>query len=261
MTAPAPTLRRHPRFPSAFLDHPRDVVVYLPPRYNTLKAACPVLYLHDGQNLFEPDRAHVPGQHWRVGETLNQLIAAGTVPPAIVVGIDNTGTSRIREYTPSADTRLGGGRAGDYGRFLIEELKPFVDRTYRTRPDAANTALGGSSLGGLVTLHVGLTRPGVFGALVAMSPSVWWDRRVILSTVRKTRPRPKVRVWVDMGTAEGRRALDDARLLKAALVGAGWAVDRDLHYAEYEGGTHSEAAWAARFPAVLEWLYGNTRIV
>ena len=123
---------------------------------------------------------------------------------------------------------------------------------------ASGTALGGSSLGGLVTLHVGLTRPGVFGTLVAMSPSVWWDRRVILSTVRKTRPRPRVRVWVDMGTAEGRRALDDARLLKAALVGAGWTPGRDLRYAEYEGATHSEAAWAARFPAVVEWLYGET---
>jgi predicted alpha/beta superfamily hydrolase len=255
VTAPAPTLRRHPRFPSAFLARPRDVVVYLPPGYETLAAPCPVLYLHDGQNLFEPARAHVPGQHWRVGETVDALVADASIPPVIVVGIDNTGPSRIQEYTPTADAKLGGGLAGDYGRFLAEELKPFVDRTYRTRPGPADTALGGSSLGGLVTLHVGFTRPQVFGALVAMSPSVWWDRRVILSTVRRTRPRPPWRIWVDMGTAEGRRALDDARLLKAALVGAGWRPGRDLHYAEYEGATHSESAWAERLGAVLTWLY------
>ena len=86
----------------------------------------------------------------------------------------------------------------------MEELKPFIDRTYRTRTDPASTGLGGSSLGGLVTLHLGLQRPDVFGALAVMSPSVWWDRRVILSSVRAARPKPDLRVWVDMGTAEGR---------------------------------------------------------
>jgi predicted alpha/beta superfamily hydrolase len=256
MTAPAPTFRRHLRFASAFLAHQRDVTVYLPPGYDDTADPLPVLYLHDGQNLFEPHRAHVSGQHWRVGETLDALVNAGTLPPLIVVGIDNTGTSRIHEYTPTKDARLGGGLAGHYGRFIVEELKPFVDRTYRTRADAAGTALGGSSLGGLVTLFIGLTHPDVFGGLVAMSPSVWWDRRVILSTIRRTRPRPALRVWVDMGTAEGRRAMDDARMLKAAFVGAGWHAGRDLYYAEYEGATHSEAAWAERFGAAVTWLFG-----
>jgi predicted alpha/beta superfamily hydrolase len=257
MTAPAPTLRRHPRFASAFLALERDVTVYLPPGYDQTDDPLPVLYLHDGQNLFEPERAHVAGQHWRVGETLDALIREGVVPPLIVVGIDNTGTSRIQEYTPTSDTRLGGGLAARYGRFVVEELKPFVDRTYRTRTDARGTALGGSSLGALVSLHIGFTHPAVFGGIVAMSPSVWWDRRIILSTIRRTRPRPPLRIWADMGTAEGRRALDDARMLKAALVGAGWTAGRDLHYAEYEGATHSEAAWAERFGAVVRWLFGR----
>jgi predicted alpha/beta superfamily hydrolase len=257
MTAPAPTLRRHPRFASAFLSRERDVTVYLPPGYDEAAEPLPVLYMHDGQNLFEPERAHVPGQHWRVGETLDAMVSEGRVPPLIVVGIDNTGMSRLQEYTPTTDARLGGGLAGRYGRFIVEELKPFIDRSYRTRADPAGTALGGSSLGGLVTLHIGFTSPGVFGALVAMSPSVWWDRRMILSTIRRTRPRPPVRIWADMGTAEGRRALDDARMLKAALVGAGWTPGVDLHYAEYEGGSHSETAWAARFGAVALWLFGR----
>jgi predicted alpha/beta superfamily hydrolase len=257
MTAPAPTLRRHPRFPSSILALERDVVVYLPPGYDADDKPCPVLYMHDGQNLFDPETAHVRGQHWRMGETADALIAAGTVPPLIVVGVANTGAARIHEYTPTRDARLGGGLAHDYGRFLVEELKPFIDTNYRTRTEPECTGLGGSSLGGLVTLHIGLSRPDVFGALAVMSPSVWWDRRVILRTVRAARPKPALRLWVDMGTAEGRRALDDARLLKAALVGSGWVLGRDLHYAEYEGGTHSEQAWAARSGAVLTWLFGQ----
>lgn len=251
-------LRHHPQVSSRNLDRARDIVVYLPPGYDAAaETRYPVLYLHDGQNLFEPHTAHVHGQHWRIGETADALILAGALTPLIVVGVANTGTSRILEYTPTTDARLGGGLADAYGRFLIDELKPFVDATYRTRTDAASTGLGGSSLGALVSLHLGLAHADVFGALAVMSPSVWWDRRVILTTVRRTRPRPPLRLWVDMGTAEGRRALDDARLLKAALVGAGWTPGGDLHYAEYEGGTHSEAAWAARAGTMLQWLFGT----
>lgn len=255
MTAPAPTLRRHPRFASSILTPDRDLVVYLPPGYEDGAQPLPVLYMQDGQNLFDPETAHIKGQHWRLGETADTLIGAGLLAPLIIVGVGNTGHSRIHEYTPTSDARLGGGQADDYGRFLIEELKPFIDRTYRTCSGPDATGLGGSSLGALVSLHIGLARPDVFGRLAVMSPSVWWDGRVILKTVRAARPKPSLRIWVDMGTAEGRRGLDDARLLKAALVGAGWKPNQDLHYAEYPGATHSEAAWADRAGTMLEWLF------
>jgi predicted alpha/beta superfamily hydrolase len=215
----------------------------------------PVLYMHDGQNLFEPETAFQKGEHWRLGETAAELIAAGRIEPLIIVGISNTGDSRVHEYTPTRDPRLGGGRAGDYGRMIVEELKPLIDRTYRTRSDAASTGLGGSSLGGLVTLHLGFAHPRVFGRLAVLSPSVWWDRRVILKTVRQARSKPPSRIWLDMGTAEGRKGLDDARLLKAALVGLGFTPGVDLQYAEYEGATHSEQAWAERVAPMLEWLF------
>jgi predicted alpha/beta superfamily hydrolase len=135
-----------------------------------------------------------------------------------------------------------------------------IDRTYRTRPEPASTGLGGSSLGGLVTLHLGFKYPKVFGRLAVLSPSVWWDRRAILKTVRKTRSKPTSRIWVDMGTAEGRRGLADARLLKAALVGLGFAEGVDLHYAEFEGATHSETAWAERVGPMLEWLFPPAKL-
>ena len=250
---PPSDLRRHDRFQSAFLDA-RDVVVWLPTGYEA-GGRYPVLYMHDGQNLFDPDTAFLKGQTWRLGETAADLTDANRIEPLIIVGINNSGPRRVQEYTPTRDVRLGGGRAADYGRMIVEELKPFIDETYRTRGDAGSTAIGGSSLGGLVTLYLGLTYPRVFSKLAVLSPSVWWDRRAILKMVRQLRSKPPLRIWVDMGTAEGRRGLDDARLLKAALVGAGWEIGRDLYYGEYEGATHSEDAWAARVGPVLEWLF------
>ncbi len=259
MSAPAPALRRHEQFQSSHLPDARDIVVYLPPGYEETDARYPVLYMHDGQNLFDPETAFQEGAHWRLGETADALIQAGALSPLLIVGIANTGERRLEEYTPTRDKKLGGGLADQYGRLLVEELKPFIDETYRTRRDPASTALGGSSLGGLVTLYLGLAYPDVFGSLAVMSPSVWWDRRVILKTVRGARPKPPLRLWVDMGTAEGRRGLDDVRMLKAALVGAGWVAGKDLHYAEYEGGRHSEEAWADRAGEMLTWLFPGER--
>ena len=211
--------------------------------------------MHDGQNLFDPDTAFQKGQHWRMGETATASIESSLVEPLIIVGIENAGEKRIEEYTPTEDPKLGGGLATEYGRMIVEDLKPFIDRTYRTRPDVLHTGMGGSSLGGLVTLHLGFAYPSVFSRLAVISPSVWWGRRAILRTVRSTRPKPPLKLWVDIGRQEGRRALDDARLLKAALVGAGWVIGEDLHYGEHEEADHSEAAWAERVGPMLEFLF------
>ena len=248
-------LRRHKQFHSEFLDHDRDVLVWLPPGYERSADRYPVLYMHDGQNLFEPDTAFQKGEHWRLGETSTELIEAGDIEPLIIVGIYNTGDNRKEEYTPTRDPKLGGGGADDYGRMIVEELKPLIDHTYRTRTGREDTGLGGSSLGGLVTLYLGFTHPAVFGRLAALSPSVWWNYRSILKTIRQSRSKPRSRIWIDMGTAESKRGIDDARLLKAALVGLGFVDDVDLHYAEYEGAAHSEAAWAERAGQMLKWLY------
>lgn len=255
-------LRKHERFASQHLEHDRDVVVYLPPGYEDSAAArYPVLYLHDGQNLFDPATAFA-GQHWRAGETATALIESGRIPPVILVGIYNTGEHRIDEYTPTHDRRRGGGDAALYGRFIVEELKPAIDAGYRTLADRENTGIGGSSLGGLVSLFLAVKHADIFGAAAVMSPSVWWDRRSILRDVRRAASlteRPKL--WVDMGTAESRgagsarRVLEDTRLLKAGLLKSGWVEGEDLHYEEVAGATHSEHAWADRFARVLTWLY------
>ena len=249
-------LVRHPAFHSQFLPDDRNVTVYLPPGYEeTADRRYPVLYLHDGQNLFDPSAAFKKGEHWRVGETATALIDAGRLPPLVIVGIDNTGTARLHEYTPTYDRRRGGGGADDYGRLIVTELKPFIDSRYRTLQDASATGLGGSSLGGLVSLYLGLKYPDVFGRLAVMSPSVWWDRRAILRYVREAKPKPPSRIWVDIGTREGRYHVDNAQLLKVGLAKSGWIEGDDLHYEEVPGGTHSEGAWAARFDRVLEFLF------
>lgn len=248
-------IRTHEGFHSQFLEHDRTVIVYLPPGYDASGATrYPVLYLHDGQNVF--DRATSVGEEWRVDETAQELIESGKIQPLIVVGIWNTGVHRIDEYAPTPrEDKGGGGHADDYGKMLVQELKPFIDRTYRTLPGAGNTAMGGSSLGGLLTMHLGLRFPTVFSRIAVLSPSVWWDDRVILREVEAIPAKLPLKIWLDAGDREGEDVIADARALKDALVAKGWTEGQDLAYLEAEGGEHNEASWAARVGAVLMYLF------
>jgi predicted alpha/beta superfamily hydrolase len=247
-------IRTHENFHSRYLEYDRTVLVYLPPDYDPATVdRYPVLYLHDGQNVF--DEATSFGDEWRVDETAQELIIAGRIDPIIVVGVYNTGDHRLDEYTPTAAADGGGGHADDYGRMLVEELKPFIDETYKTFPGAANTAMGGSSLGGLLTMHLGLRYPTAFGKLAVLSPSIWWDDRVILREVAALPGKQPQRIWLDAGVREGEKVIADAQLLRDALVAKGWTLGEDLVYFEAEDGEHNERSWAARVGAVLEFLF------
>jgi predicted alpha/beta superfamily hydrolase len=250
-------IRLHRAFHSEFLAKDRDVIVYLPPGYEAdRRRRFPVLYLHDGQNLFDGATAYIPGREWGADETAQALIRAGEVEPLIIVGVYNAGAERINEYTPTRDARVkAGGRADLYGRMLVEELKPFIDREYRTLTRAHHTGLGGSSLGGLVTLHLGLKYPAVFGQLAVMSPAVWWDGGQIVREVNALARKPPLRIWLDIGLKEGPSAAANARRLRDALIGKGWRPGRDLRYFEARGGGHDEAAWGRRFGSVLRYLF------
>ncbi len=239
-------------FHSNALDNDRHITIYLPPGYERGDAAYPVLYMQDGQNLFEPQRAFIAGQHWRLDEAADRVISERSASPMIIVGIDHGGTERIEEFTPTYDPeRQVGGHAADYARMLIEELKPLIDSRYRTIPD--DTGVGGSSLGGLIALHLGLTRPDVFSRVAVMSPSVWWNNRTILQEFdRFEGQRP--RMWVDVGGREGRDTLRDARTLRDRLQEKGW-TRANFAYLEDPRGDHSERAWARRIRKVLEFLY------
>ena len=178
----------------------------------------PVLYMQDGQNLFDPDRAFIPGQHWRLDSAAEEAVAERTAEPMIIIGVDHAGPGRIEEYTPTRDKkRSAGGKATDYTRMLIEELKPLIDSGYRTKSD--QTAIGGSSLGGLVSLYAGLTRPDVFKRIAAMSPSVWWDDRAILQSPRSIQRRAASADLGRCGRAGGEGHSPDARTLARSSAG------------------------------------------
>lgn len=248
------TIRKHEKFASQFLQS-RDIIVYLPPGYDASPTQrYPVLYLHDGQNLFDPATAF--GEEWKVDSTAESLIQQGLIEPLIIVGIHNAGEKRIDEYTPTKDeSKQKGGDADRYGRMLIEEVKPFVDRLYRTLPDAANTGLGGSSLGGLLSMHLGLRYSNTFGKLAVLSPSVWWDSREIVHEVEALTGKLPLRIWLDAGTKEGKDVTKDARMLRDALVAKGWKPGEDLTYFEVKGGEHNERSWGSRVDRVLKYLF------
>ena len=146
-----PQLRKHEQFRSRFLRNQRDLIVYTPPGYEEQQwRRFPVLYLHDGQNLFDGATSFIPGQDWHVGQTADQCIQAGKVEPLIIVGMYNT-KARIREYTPTHVPKLGGGRADRYAKFLLDEVKPFIEREYRALTGSQYNGIGGSSLGGLTS--------------------------------------------------------------------------------------------------------------
>ncbi len=246
----------HRQFHSRFLSADRDIIVYVPEGYDAQAARrYPVLYLHDGQNLFDGRTSYIAGCSWKIHETADLVIAAGNVEPLIIVGIYNTGIERLLEYTPTPDSGLGGGEAPLYGRLLIEELKPFIDRHYRTLGGPEHTGLGGSSLGGLVSLYLGLEHPGVFGKLAVLSPSVWWARRSILTFVRHAKPHPRPRVWLDMGALEASKMIRDADLLYQLLLHRGWTEGDTLLYTRVAGGKHDESAWAQRVGPLLQFLF------
>ncbi len=243
-------------FSSAFLPGERNLIVWLPEAYlSEPDRRFPVFYLHDGQNLIDGRTSYVVDRTWRVHTTADRVARLELAEPVILVGIANMGMRRMAEYTPTQDMRGAGGEGPGYGRMLVEEVKPLIDKTFRTLRECGDTALGGSSLGGLISLALGLDYPEVFGKLAVMSPSVWWDGRSILRLVSQARPRPHLRIWLDMGTAEGLRHLRDCDLLYTRLLALGWRNGLDLKYDRVPGGLHNEDAWAARFDRVLRFLF------
>jgi predicted alpha/beta superfamily hydrolase len=251
-----PHLIKHEQFTSRHLRNQRDLIVYLPPGYEDQpQGHFPVLYLHDGQNLFDGTTSFIPGMDWHVGQTADYFISEGRVEPLIIVGIYNAGKQRLGEYTPTRAPKMGGGGANRYTKFLLEEVRPFIGRQYRIQDGPENTGIGGSSLGGLVSLYVGLRRPKIFGKIAALSPSVWWNERMILRFAASATVKPLPRIWLDIGTREGPRIVDDVERFRDILIGKGWQLDRNLHYERVEGAVHNESAWAQRVGPFLQFLF------
>lgn len=265
-SVPRGTLVRHENLKSALLSETRNVSVWLPPDYADSDERYSVLYLHDGQNLFDAATAAF-GVEWQVDETSARLIDSKEIPPVIVVAIWNT-SKRIDEYTLTKDNQMERGGDGlAYIEFVADELKPFIDQTYRTRPGRKSTLIGGSSLGGLISMHACVERPEIFGGCIALSPSLGWDEERFLKSFESGRNWPNdARFWFSMGTREGPNSeanagnLSRSRRLAEQLKLHPAGASAGICYHEFPNAAHDESAWSNQLPSALKFLFSPSGI-
>ncbi|CAA9310024.1 MAG: hypothetical protein AVDCRST_MAG68-1275 [uncultured Gemmatimonadetes bacterium] len=244
-------------FPVPQLGRTRRVWIYLPPDYAATDRRYPVLYMHDGQNLF--DAATAFSGEWGVDEALDSLHAAGD-PGVIVVGVDNGGQKRLDEYSPWKNARYGGGEGDAYVDFLATTLKPYVDRRFRTRPGAGSTGIMGSSMGGLISLYAGLKYPEVFGRVGVFSPALWFAPAIFPYAAAADPRRAGSRVYFATGGREGDQpevyVRDQERMLET-LAASGFRGRNEVSAAIRPDGTHAEWFWRREFPDAYRWLFAG----
>lgn len=233
----------HRNFESEQLRQNRDIIVWLPPDYDTSrKKRYPVLYMHDGQNIMDPATSYI-GVDWRVDEWAERLILQKKMEPCIIVGINNT-RDRLNEYSDSP-TGL------HYRLFIIEELKKFIDREYRTLPDRENTAAMGSSMGGLCSMLLAWNHSEVFSRAACLSSSFYYSNDKIFKLIHFADDKPKIRIYIDSGE-DGKR---DAQKMFVLLSQRGFVIGDDLDYYYAKGEHHTESAWANRLERPLTFLF------
>ncbi|MES2162395.1 MAG: alpha/beta hydrolase-fold protein [Pseudomonadota bacterium] len=250
---PAGTLRIVEQFASPQLGNQRSLRIYLPPGYDAHpQQRYPVLYMHDGQNLFDAATAAY-GAAWEIGSTMDRLIADGVVAPAIVVGIDNT-KDRIAEYTPCCDPQYGGGKLDAYMAFIVDTVKPWADAHLRTLPDREHTAIMGSSLGGIASVYIAQQRPQVFSRAAGVSSSFWWNQGEMIA---KAPARQPVKFYLDAGTDND--GLEQTLSMRDAMLARGYRLNEDLLFYAADGAIHNERSWAARVQRPLAWFFPASR--
>jgi predicted alpha/beta superfamily hydrolase len=227
----------------------RHVVVHLPGKYEESAQRYPVIYMQDGQNLFDDGTSYAGS--WRLSDELVSASRLGA--DAIIVGVYHASEHRIAEYSPFVDERVGGGEAEAYATWLTDVLRPAINARYRTLSDRENTGVAGSSMGGLFSLFAIFQRSDVFGFAAVMSPSLWFARGAIFDWVH-SRPTVDVRIYLDTGAREGERTLANARRMRDLLIAKGYRPGERLRYVEDAIGVHHESAWGRRFRKALPAL-------
>jgi isoamylase len=247
--AVAGTVKVLPEIWSPQRQNVRDIYVYLPRSYDTGDSRYPVVYMQDGQNLF--DDALAFGAEWQVDENMERLSQLGL--EAVVVGIPNVGAERCDEYSPFRDPQHGGGYGDQYLDFVTKTLKPLIDQQFRTDPSRDATGILGSSMGALISLHAFFARSDVFGFAGAMSPALWFAQHGIFGALEHA-PTTAGRLYLDVGTGEGEGTVADVRRMHELLRSKGYRPGETLMYVEDEGAPHSEEAWARRIRTALYYL-------
>lgn len=236
------------------LGRTRRVWLYLPPGYATSQARYPVLYMHDGQNVFDASTSFAG--EWGVDETLDSLHARGD-SGVIVVAVDNGQQKRMDEYSPWRNAKYGGGEGDAYVDFLAHTLKPYIDAHYRTQSDRLHTGVAGSSMGGLISLYAALKYPDVFGRVGVFSPAFWFAPE-IYRLARHAHPRPGTRIYLVAGGKEGDTPQvysDDLRRMADTLAAAGFSLGGDVRATIRPDGMHAEWFWRREFPQAYRWLF------
>lgn len=237
------------KFKIAGLDRERTVRIYLPPGYDASNEAYAVIYAHDGQNLFDDSTSYVG--EWGIDESLNRLSEEKGLN-LIVVGIDNGQEKRMNELSPWANEKFGEGEGDAYMNFIVEQVKPFVDSTYRTLPDREHTAIMGSSMGGLISHYAIYRFPKIFGKAIIFSPSYWYSDKVWNFT--KDNPLPHdARIWMEIGQHEG-NAVDDTERMFKQIRKSGHPKDQIVELVDPEG-EHNETSWRRQFVPAILWLF------
>ncbi|MBG7629061.1 MAG: alpha/beta hydrolase [Bacteroidetes bacterium] len=224
--------------------------VYLPPNYEVSTKKFPVIYMHDAQNLFDDKNSYIG--EWKVDESLNELFHT-TKKGFIVVGVENGGEERINEYTPWPNEKYGGGKGAVYIDFIVNTLKPYIDETYRTKPQQKYTALMGSSLGGLISYYGGLKYPDTFGKIGALSTSFWFSDKVIDFTIQNGNIN-NVKMFLLAGEKEGEEMLESTIKTEKLLLETGFK-SKNLTSKIVPEGEHNEAFWSTEFLGIIKWLY------
>ena len=241
----------HSEFFIPELDRKRRIWIYLPPDYAVTTQKYPVIYMQDGQNLFD-NTTSFSGE-WGLDESMEQLFAGGD-KGAIIVGIDNGGITRLDEYSPWINTQYGGGEGEKYISFLIHTLKPHIDSTFRTLTDRENTAIGGSSMGGLISLYAGIEHQDIFSKIMVFSPSLWFSEEAYIQVETQKRQFP-MRIYLMCGTPEGNGSVEtDIKRMLDTLLSAGFAAD-ELKLVTKADGQHSEWFWKREYSDAYLWLF------
>ena len=237
-------------FPMPGLNRDRVVRIYLPPSYSTSEKRYPVLYMHDGQNLF--DAATAFAGEWNVDESLDALAKSDHLE-VIVVGIDNGQEKRMNELSPWPHRRYGTAEGKQYLGFLVDTVKPYVDQRYRTLSDRDNTAIMGSSMGGLMSHYAIHQYPALFSKAGIFSPSYWYSKDVYKHTRDNAVP-ATARLYVMVGSKEGKEAADKMQKM-ATQLRKQQHPEANLHIEVVQGGEHNEAFWRKEFPKAMRWLF------
>lgn len=242
-----------PAFEMPQLDRKRRIWIYLPSNYYQSDQSYPVLYLQDGQNLFDESTAFAG--EWKVDESL-QLLEQQTGQGVIVVGIDNGGGDRMAEYSHAPHSQYGGGKGDIYVRFIIETLKPFIDQQFRTLPDAAHTGIMGSSMGGLISMYAVMEYDEVFGKAGVFSPSFWYTEGASYWHVLEKGKKDNIKVYMICGANEGRGMTHNMLAMKRTMLNLGFTENQVFHKVHADG-DHKEWYWAREFPGAVYWLFND----